>query len=62
MAQQPVVVQRGNGINVTHRLLFLVIAIVCFIVLAIISIGDASFKYEVALGWAGFAFFAASFL
>jgi nitrate reductase NapE component len=62
VAQQPVVVRQGSSIQFSHRLLFLVIAIVIFVVLAIIYIGDASFKYETALGWAGFAFFAASFL
>ncbi len=62
MAQQPVVVRQGPNIHFTHRLLFLVIAVVIFIVLSIINIGDATFKYDVALGWAGFAFFAASFL
>jgi uncharacterized integral membrane protein len=64
MAQQPVVVAarpRRSLATFGWRLLLLAIAIIIFIVLAIINVGDATFKYQTALAWVGFACFAGSF-
>ena len=60
MAMQPQPARSGVVLN--RRLVFLVIAIVIFIIAAIIHLGDAAFKYEQTMEWAGFASFAAAFL
>ena len=56
------VVPARQGVVITRHLVLLVIAVVIFIIAAFIHIGDASFKYEQTMEWAGFAAFAASFL
>ena len=61
MALQPQPARSG-GVVLNRRLVFLVIAIVIFIIAAVIHIGDAAFKYEQTMEWAGFASFAAAFL
>lgn len=62
MTQQPVVVQRGPSVQINRKRVFIAIAVVIFIIAAVIHLGDAAFKYEATMEWAGFAFFAAAFL
>jgi len=53
---------RSGGLVVSRRHIFFAIALAIFIIAAFIHIGDASFKYEQTMEWAGFASFAAAFL
>lgn len=65
MAQQPTVVRRGPALALNvggWRLFCLIVAVVMFVILAIIDLGDATLKWSPALLPGGLAFFAAAHL